>query len=361
MIGGMRKGRAARGFWSLALILFGLAGVARAQQPWSERLGYPADSRVVILYAQGLGTCGEMDVAVSDLMENGHLQSAGVLAPAPWFDDAAAICRDHANCDIGLSLTVNSTWPMYRFRPVSDRSQVPSLVDTDGFLTSSLMQFSMNADAEQVEHELEAQITRAREAGLQPTHFSPYEGALLARPDLLEVYLKLSRKYWIPSLLVELTPEHIRRFRDAGVPLRDDEISLITNYPLPKLDDLRFAPSAQTYEDKRNQFYALVDSLQPGITQITFRPASESDALKRLTPDWQQRVWDAQLLADPEVTQYLEEKGIRFTSWGEMMRRFESGGSADVEAEEEAAAAEEEAEYQRQLQGSEEAAAASSR
>ena len=100
-------------------------------------------------------------------------------------------------------------------------------------------------------------------------------------------------------------------------------IELIRDYPLPKVDDLQFVPQADTYEQKRDQFVQMVQGLRPGITQIVARPAVESEAIKSIAEDWQQRVWDAQLLADPMVQEFFVQEGILFTNWKEIMRRFE--------------------------------------
>ncbi|OHB78341.1 MAG: hypothetical protein A2W31_09270 [Planctomycetes bacterium RBG_16_64_10] len=104
---------------------------------------------------------------------------------------------------------------------------------------------------------------------------------------------------------------------------------MIQTYPLPKLDDLQFVPRANQYEEKRQRFLELLARLAPGITQIQFEPAVESDALKRLTDDWQQRVWEAQLLADAVVREALQGEPFMLTSWKEMMRRFEGRGTEE--------------------------------
>jgi hypothetical protein len=77
----------------------------------------------------------------------------------------------------------------------------------------------------------------------------------------------------------------------------------------------------------------MLRGLRPGITQLMALPAEESDALKRLLPDqWQQRVWDRQLLTDPEVTAAIAEGEFTLTNWREMMRRFEARPTPDSPA-----------------------------
>lgn len=310
--------------WALTvLIVVSILGRDAGAETWAEKLGYPPGKRLVIMYCAQMGLCHEANQAGQAYLAAGLAQSAGAMVPCPWFADFAQWQRQHPDLDIGLSLTMNSEWKHYRWGPVAPRNEVSRLVDADGFLTGSVLQFTFNATPEQAEREIRAQLRRAERAGIRPGHLAPHLGALFSRPDLMAVYLDAARKLWIPALVVELTPDLIQRFRDQGVPLEDETVRLIADYPLPKVDDLHFTPTAETYEEKRDRFIQLIRGLSPGITQIVLQPAVESDALKRITPDWQQRVWDAQLLSDPEIQKVLQDEGILFTNWKEMMRRFD--------------------------------------
>jgi hypothetical protein len=42
-----------------------------------------------------------------------------------------------------------------------------------------------------------------------------------------------------------------------------------------------------------------------------------------MTPDWQQRVWTAQVLADEQFRQALADQQIIVTNWRAVMQRFE--------------------------------------
>jgi hypothetical protein len=89
------------------------------------------------------------------------------------------------------------------------------------------------------------------------------------------------------------------------------------------VDDIRFVGPAESYDAKKQSLLKMLAELPPGITQISFRPAVASDALSSITEDAQQRVWDADLLADDEVRQALAAEGVVLTDWREIMRRFE--------------------------------------
>ncbi len=323
-----------RHLFALLMILVAGRSVA-AQETWADKLGYPPGKRVVVLYASQLGLCYEANEAGKKLLGEGFVQSASVMPTCPWFEEFAGWCRQNPAMDVGIVLTMTSEFRQYRWQPVSSRADVPSLVDSQGYLANSVLQFSLNADSQHVQREIDAQIQKAKAAGLQPTHLAPHLGALLARPDLTELYLKTAMKHWIPAVMVELTPAHIARFQQRGLPIQDEMIELITQYPLPKVDDLQFVPVADSYEQKRDEFLRLLTQLKPGITQITAQPATESEALKRITDEWQQRVWDAQLLHDPDVRSALTGGDFVITSWREMMSRFE-GSRLERETEVEA-------------------------
>jgi len=295
---------------------------------WAERLGYPPGKRVVILYAAQMGMCSETNQAGKESLTKGVARSASVMPPCPWFNDFAEWARKHPNADIGISLTMTSDWKPYRWRSVAPRTQVPELVDANGFLPESVLQFALNTTTADVQREVDAQMRRAKEAGIRPTHLAPHMGAMFARPDVMAIYLATAKKYWIPAVLVELTPEQIDNFRKEGVPLDEVTIRLVSEFPLPKLDNLQFPPSAKSYDQKRAKLMKLVQQLKPGITQIVFQPAHESEALKRITNRWQQRVWDAQLLNDPAFRKFLADEGIVLTTWKEMMQRFEGKRAA---------------------------------
>jgi predicted glycoside hydrolase/deacetylase ChbG (UPF0249 family) len=255
------------------------------------------------------------------------------MMPGPWaIDFARKASKDKMEkFDIGLALTLTSEYPNYRWKPISSGTNVASLVDADGYLWESPQQVALSASHEDVEREVHAQIDRARSSGFEPSHLAPHLGTLVWRPDLLAIYLEAAHKRCIPALVVDITPARFKELRDRGYPINDQIVALIAKYPLPKLDDLQFSPVAKTYEAKREKLLEMIKSLPPGLTQITFRPAVGGDALKQFDPDWQQRVWDAQLLADPEVQKILKQDQIELTNWKEIMRRFDGESKSPME------------------------------
>jgi chitin disaccharide deacetylase len=326
-----------RATWAGALSLTCLLSSVAYAQNWADRLGFPAGGKVLLLHAHELGMCYESNAAVERLLEGEVVRSASAMATCPWFAKAAKWRQAHPDADVGLELTLNSEFDDYRWKPVSLGDAARSLRDDQGFLWQSPIQTMVNATAEDVERELLAQISYAKEVGLNPTHLTTHLGALITRPDLIEMYLRIAREKWIPAVVVEMTPEHVARFEEQGFPIPDDIIELVSNYPLPKVDDLKHLAAAESYEQKKQDFLALLNDVAPGITQIAFRPAVATDGLPGIADDWQQRAWEADLFADPEVQAAIRDKQFILTDWRELMQRF--GGEAAEDSRESEAAA----------------------
>jgi predicted glycoside hydrolase/deacetylase ChbG (UPF0249 family) len=317
---GLRRGRIA----AVALACWCLSALSPAwADTWAERLGYPAGAKVLVLHANELGVSYETNAAGTKLLEEGLVGSAGAVVPAPWFSDLAKWTKTHPDADVGLELTLNSELSNYRWKPVLSTGVVPSLVGADDFLWLLPVQTMVNATADDVERELRAQINRARISGLDPSHLTTHLGTLVTRPDFMEVYLRIARQEWIPAMIVEVTPELAERFRAQGFPLPDDVIALLDDYPLPKVDDLRFVGPSESFDAKKAAFLQMLGELSPGLTQIAFSPAIASDALPRIIPNADDRVWNLQLMQDDEVRAALQSEGVVVTNWREIMRRFE--------------------------------------
>lgn len=296
------------------------AGDARAQT-WAERLGYPPGVPVVLPELAGPGVTYEAEAAVAGLLDDGLTASVSASAPGPWFPRFAAWRRGRPDACVGLALTLNCESTGHRFRPLTGPDT--SLVDPQGYFWRTIVQTTINASPEDVERELVAQLRLAQESGLRVSHFTTHLGVLFARADLTEVYLRLSQRHWIPAPVVELTPDVLSDLAAAGFPVEGELVDLVARYPLPKLDDFAVLPATESYEQKRRLLVEILDALPGGLTQITFRPATEGASLAAAGGDARQGVWDDRLLRDELVHQVLEDRGAILTTWTEVMDRFE--------------------------------------
>ena len=290
---------------------------------WAEKLGFPAGKKVVILHADDIGMCEEANIAVKPMLENKYIQSAAIMMPCKYAEEFVQWAKEHPNMDIGLHLTLTSEWKNYRWGPVADPKEVPSLIDPDGKFWHEVPDVAKHASAEDVEKEIRAQIEKSIALGYKPDHLDTHMGTLYGRPDYVKAFYKVAEEYGIPANAIELSdPKVVEIFRAQGYPIDDNVVKLANNYSLPKVDNFTSAPNAKTYEEKIAKFKKLIQSLQPGLTEIIFHPSVETAHLKSITGSWQQRKWEAQMFGDSDLIKFFKEEGIIFTNWKEIMKRF---------------------------------------
>jgi chitin disaccharide deacetylase len=308
---------------------FGLAVVdtprAAAQgetKTWSERLGWPADKRVVIFHADDIGMCYEANQAAQGALAKGEYRSAAAMVPCPWFNEMAAWCVEHPEHDVGLHLTLTSEWKYYRWGPVAAHEKVSGLLDPQGYLFRDVASVVRSAKPEEVAMEIRAQLARARQMGMKPSHIDTHMGTVYAKAEFTQAYLQVAMEEQIPAMVIEMRPASIAKFKSQGYPITDATMKLQASYTLPKLDDFHSVGEGKTYEEKRQRFFEQLRLFPPGLHEIIYHPSVETAGLKKITNSWQQRVWENKLFTDPVVQQYVKDNGIIVTSWKEVMARF---------------------------------------
>jgi len=166
-----------------------------------ERLGYQKDTKLVIIHADDLGVSHSQNMASISAWESGVVSSGSIMVPCPWFPEIAHYFVEHPSTDLGLHLTLNSEWNYYKWSSVSSKDEVPSLLDSMGYLYATTEQVVKNASLEEVEKELRNQIERAIAFGVDPTHFDAHMGTAFSSQDFAEIYIQLGREYKVPVLI----------------------------------------------------------------------------------------------------------------------------------------------------------------
>ncbi len=288
----------------------------------ADKLGYPAGSKVILLHCDDAGMCEEANIAIEHYFEMGDINSTAVMVPCPYAEALIEWAKTQESPDVGIHLTLTSEWKDYRWGPVSDSSLVPGLIDPEGKMWHDVPDVVTHATAGEIETEVRAQIDKVLALGFKPTHIDTHMGTLYGTTDYLKVFLKIANEYKLPANAIDLSdPEIAEFFKQAGYPINNEVVDLLDTYTLPKLDNFSSVPDGSSYENKRENFFKLLNSLKPGLTEIIFHPSVETDILKAIMDPWQQRVWDAQLFSDPVVKKFLEDNKIIITTWKEIMKR----------------------------------------
>lgn len=298
---------------TFVLLFFILFTSVKAQSTIAEKLGYAKNTKLLIIHGDDVGVSHSQNSATIKAMEEGSVNSASIMVPCPWFPEIADYVKKHPGVDLGLHLTLTSEWKLYKWGPVSPRSEVPSLVDNNGFFYDNVLDLIKNAKVDEVEKELRAQIDRAIAFGIIPTHFDGHMGAAFSNPEYLKVYIKLSREYKVPVLL---------NHQAFKIMFNLDLNTLITDKDV--VTDGIFMASEEDFKKGMKNFYpGVFKAIQPGLNVLLLHAAYDNDEMQAVTIDrpafgaaWRQADFD--FFTSPECKTLIKENNIQLITWKEI-------------------------------------------
>jgi len=278
----------------------------------AERLGYPADSKLLIIHADDLAVAHSEDVASFDALDQHAVTSASIMVPCPWLTEVADYAKAHPDADLGLHLTLTAEWKTYRWGPVESKDKVPSLLDSSGYLWPDVEPALRALKADEVEREIRAQIEHAIAMGIHPTHVDSHMGTLFARPDLFAVYVKVAHEYKLP-FLAALTPGAPQEIRSL---LSDKDVLL----------DSVVIASPEVNAANWKAFYTnAIKNLKPGVTEIIVHLGHDDAELQAVTVDhpdygaaWRQRDYDA--VTSPELKKAIDDNHVILIRWKDLKK-----------------------------------------
>jgi predicted glycoside hydrolase/deacetylase ChbG (UPF0249 family) len=292
-------------FLVVLIIAFSGTGVSRATTtpPLAERLGFKATDKVLIINVDDVGNSHAANAAVIDAMENGLATSSTIIVPGPWFPEIAAYAKAHPSSDFGVHLCHTSEWKTLKWGPIANKSDVPGLVDPQGYLWPDIMSVYKNSTPEQAYIEARAQIKKALDAGVDVTHLDSHMGTLQYNEAYFQVYRRLAKEFDLPlrmgsqELLAAQGGAHQRSQLDSDGTIYPDYLI----YGARKKDE-----SVPDYWKRE------LNSLKPGVTELFIHASVPGDEIKHITNTWEDRATEYELFTrDPEVRRILETQGVK--------------------------------------------------
>ena len=292
-----------------ALLLMHLGLYAQSNLNLAEKLGYPKDTKLLIIHADDLGLSHSTDAAVISAFGKKGITSGSIMVPCPWFPEIAAFVRENPGTDIGIHLTLTSEWENYKFGPVTSSDQVSSLQNKEGYFYPTVEEFGKNANPVEVEKELRAQIDRAIAFGIRPTHLDNHMGSVMVIPAFYQILLKLGHEYRIPVLI----PKDMLQ---AEAPQFLEQIGK-DNIMVEHLFMLNQAPANENWIQPYREF---IEKMESGLNQIIVHLAyddAESRAVMIHHDDfgakWRQNDFD--LMTSDEMKALLSKNHIQLVTW----------------------------------------------
>jgi len=296
---------------AIVLILFAVHSSAQTKT-LAERLGYPRDSKLLIIHADDLAVAHSEDIASFDALDKHAATSASIMVPCPWLTEVADYAKSHPGSDLGLHLTLTSEWKTYRWGPVESKDKVPSLLDPSGYLWPDSEPAVQHIKADEAEREIRAQVEHAIATGIQPTHLDSHMGVLFSRPDLVALYVKVAHEYKLPFLgmLGPNAPPAMRAaFSDKDI-LVDSVVIAGPNVPAA---------------DWRRFYLDAIKNLKPGLTEFIVHLAHDDAELQAITVDhpdygatWRQRDYD--VITSVDFKKALDDNHVILVHWSDLKK-----------------------------------------
>lgn len=276
----------------------------------AERLGYPADAKLVILHADDLAMAHSVNVASFAALDQKAISSASVMVPCPCLTEVAEYAKAHPDADLGVHLTLTSEWKTYRWGPVAPKDQVPSLLDPQGYFYAEVASAAAHIRPNEAEREIRAQIELAIKMGIHPTHLDTHMMTLTATPQLYATLVKVGHDLHLPFLAVRGNGgRRIRSLLSETDIVFDSVVVFDSNVP----------PNQWT-----ESYVKTLDLLKPGLHYLLVHPGHDDAELEAVMGDgefgaaWRQRDFNA--ATSPEFKDALERNRIILVGWKDLAK-----------------------------------------
>ncbi len=302
-----------RRFLLIGTVLLASASFAFAQISGADllkKMGYPADSKLLILHADDLGMSHSANLASFEALEKGWVSSASVMVPCPWFNEVAEFAKTHPDADLGLHLTLTSEWKNYRWGPVN-REHYKSLLDAEGYFPAESGPVGKNATIEDAGAELAAQLAKAKASGIHFSHLDNHMGSLAQNADLFRLFLQTGRNAGVPISVsageIKAYPQAFAGFESLPVPV----------YIGP-------AEGLSPLEGFRKTFAALKPGVYITIVHLGLDDTELRAIMLNLAGGAIARQHDFDLVKSPEFQALLKENGIKLIRWKDVAKALDA-------------------------------------
>ena len=295
-------------------------GNSSSKATLAERLGFKASDRVLIINGDDVGVSHASVAATTDSLEHGLMTCATIMVPCPWFPEAAEYARAHPAADFGLHLTHTSEWKKFRWGPVAAKSDVPGLIDKQGYLWPDVKSIYKNATPEQAYVEARAQILKALDAGIDVTHIDSHMGTLQYDDRYFQAYRRLAKEFNLP---IRMASQDVLAAGGGGHQREqlESDGTVCPDY-LIHGGRLKDEPIAEYWK-------RMLKDLKPGVTELYIHAALAGEEMQNITNSWRDRAAEHELFTrDPEIRRLLESQNVKRIGYRALRDLQRKSGSA---------------------------------
>jgi chitin disaccharide deacetylase len=293
-----------------AVCLFtGLIASSQGNKNLAEILGYPRDSKLLIIHGDDMGLAHSVNTACIRAFDSNGITSGSIMVPCPWALEITSYVKDHPGLDVGIHLTLNAEWELYKWGGIISSDQISSLLDKNNYFYSSVEELGKAAKGTEAEKELRAQIDKVIASGVQPTHLDTHMGGVLANPELIKVYLNLSEIYHLPILFprqyLSWLPPEVAKTMESKIFL---------------LDNLFMLDRKMITGNWIDAYKKAIEEMKPGLNEMIVHLAVDNEEMQAISKGhddygsaWRQH--DLDLVMSNEFKDLLKTNHIILIGW----------------------------------------------
>jgi len=291
--------------------------------------------KYLIINADDFGSFYGANMATFDLLESNCITSATIMMPCMWARQACKWAGEHPQHAIGVHLTTTSEWSKCKWGPVA-HSGTASLRDEEGYMWDDSDLFEENADLDEVETEVRAQLALARKLGLDPSHWDNHMGSLYGvatgRIELLEQILGLSAEVGLPFRFPQLGAGVGQNQRALDIKLPMDLIEQLFKRLKVYIDnkgiicpDYLIPPeynddNSKNYDTFKEYMFEFVKGFPHGVTETFIHPCTDTGEITAASHGGQKRIWEYTLFMNHKFQQHLKDCGIQKISYRDLAK-----------------------------------------
>lgn len=296
----------------------------------ARRLGYSDQDILVIVNIDDIGLHKDATVASFRALSFGMVMTGSVMVPCPDYSRVVQLWNENPEIDLGIHLTLTCEWgARYSWTPILSSGEVPSLYNPDGIMWATVEELLRHATRQDIHRELDAQINRMLDDGLDPSHLDHHMDFYYVAEDIFADVMELSRKYNLPMRVwrrrryrLPFVKNNLAALRRKGFVFPDTQMGL---YGMKGQD--------QSIVTRKKRYHDYLRSLKPGVHNIKLHTAFLTEELQNIMGPHHAsiRQIDYEVWTSEETRRIANDLGIKYVGFRPLQRLQSESQSAGRE------------------------------
>ena len=286
--------------------------------------------KYLIINADDFGMSHEFNIAITELIKDKYISSTSIMANGCAYEDAVALAKSEHLRNVGVHLALTRDNFTVEEPLIYHSLTSSATLESESGLYTTPIDLKKNARFRDIVNEVEAQIRRVLEDGIDYTHIDNHMYSLMPRMGF-DGYHAFFKAY------------HRARKTDQKCGVRiaksyylEDGLNYIWsgrklapyinfNMKLLGLCGVDYSFAFPYYAEKYNTLSSkieLLDSflknLKDGVTELHVHPCVYSENLKKYNPFWENRVHEYELLKEFGADRLKTDYGITLISYQDL-------------------------------------------